>query len=150
MNRYTIQTPVDFVPLCNRLLEQSETTIIIALHGDLGAGKTTFVQQLGHALGVLEMITSPTFTILARYTTTHPQWQTLLHMDAYRLEEMSELKPLQFAALCAEPSTIFCVEWAERIAEALPSTTIHLTFTSLAEETRTAVVQSHDQWLATR
>lgn len=111
---------------------------IIALHGDLGAGKTTFVQELGKILGVTEQITSPTFTIMKGYETTDDTFNTLIHMDAYRLEDISELTPLRFSEILATPSTLFCIEWAEKIKASLPSNVINLTLEVLDENTRSA------------
>ncbi len=111
---------------------------IVALHGDLGAGKTTFVQTLGHLLGVAEQITSPTFTIMKVYETTNKTFTSLIHMDAYRLEDISELTPLRFSEILATPNTLFCIEWAERIDKALPAAVIHLTLEVVDENTRSA------------
>lgn len=116
----------------------NEGATIIALHGDLGAGKTTFVQMLGKALGVTEQITSPTFTIMKGYETTDADFEHLIHMDAYRLEDISELAPLRFSEILATPKTLFCIEWAERIKDALPSRVINLWLSTVDENTRSA------------
>lgn len=113
---------------------------ILALHGDLGAGKTTFVQALAHELGVREPVTSPTFVIRKDYSLAGA-WEYLLHIDAYRLDEPAELARLDFAEACAQPNTLICIEWAERVAELLPSDTTHLTL-SLNGDVRT-ITQHH-------
>lgn len=111
---------------------------VIALRGDLGAGKTTLVKALGAALGVSEHITSPTFTILKQYDTTNSDWEQLIHMDAYRIEDLNELGPLGFSELLKIPRTLFCIEWAEKIAEALPENRLELTLENTTDEkTRT-------------
>ena len=110
---------------------------VIALHGDLGAGKTTFVQTLGKVLGVTEQITSPTFTIMKGYETTNEIFTTLIHMDAYRIDETAELAPLRFSEILETPNTLFCIEWAEKISDALPSGVINLTLEVASENTRT-------------
>jgi tRNA threonylcarbamoyladenosine biosynthesis protein TsaE len=109
---------------------------VIALHGDLGAGKTTFVQSLGNVLGVTEQITSPTFTIMKGYETVSQDFEHLVHMDAYRIEELSELGPLRFADILATPKTLFCIEWAEKISEALPAEVLNISLTVASEDTR--------------
>ncbi len=117
---------------------QKEGATVIALHGDLGAGKTTFVQSLAHMLGVTEHVTSPTFTIMKGYETTSEVFQNLIHMDAYRIDDESELAPLRFNDILQAPGTLFCIEWAEKIAQALPANIIHLTLQVVDENTRTA------------
>jgi tRNA threonylcarbamoyladenosine biosynthesis protein TsaE len=116
---------------------QRQKSMVLALSGDLGAGKTTFVQALGQQLGVSDPITSPTFTILQRYQTTHEVFKTLYHLDVYRLESLDELRPLQFDLLVQEPQTLICIEWAENIAAALPEDTCYLTLTINPDESRT-------------
>lgn len=119
------------------LLATHSAPLLVALHGDLGAGKTSFTQVLAKQLGVSEAVTSPTFTILQRYDTTHPKFRTLYHLDVYRLESVAELAPLHVTELWAEPGALVVIEWAERIAEALPSDTLHLTFAINPDDTRT-------------
>jgi tRNA threonylcarbamoyladenosine biosynthesis protein TsaE len=109
----------------------SETAVVVALSGDLGAGKTTFVQQLAQILGISETVTSPTFVIMKSYITTDPIFQTLVHMDAYRIEDDTEMGPLNFKDVVAQPNTLICVEWAERISTFLPPRTIKIDLLSL-------------------
>ncbi|OGG85586.1 tRNA (adenosine(37)-N6)-threonylcarbamoyltransferase complex ATPase subunit type 1 TsaE [Candidatus Kaiserbacteria bacterium RIFOXYB1_FULL_46_14] len=102
--------------------------MVLALHGDLGAGKTTFVQILAKHLGVSESVTSPTFVIMKKYQTTDKQFSTLVHIDAYRLESADELTVLGFAEELSRGDTIICIEWAERVADLLPPSTQNLQF----------------------
>jgi tRNA threonylcarbamoyladenosine biosynthesis protein TsaE len=111
---------------------------VLALQGDLGAGKTTFVQALGTVLGVSEQITSPTFTIMKVYETTDETFTRLVHMDAYRIEDIAELPPLRFTDILATPKTLFCIEWPEKIAEALSSDILKLSLAIVDEFSRTA------------
>jgi tRNA threonylcarbamoyladenosine biosynthesis protein TsaE len=116
--------------------QKSDRAVVIALHGDLGAGKTTFVQTLARSLGIAETVTSPTFVIMKEYETTHATFAKLIHIDAYRIEDIDEMRPLGFFARLGELQTVICVEWAERIAELLPPTTISVTLTLETDETR--------------
>ncbi len=102
---------------------------VLSLHGDLGSGKTTFMQIFALLLGIIESVTSPTFTIMKSYSTGDIlTYKKLIHIDAYRIESIDEMKVLGFESLLAEKSTIIGIEWGERISELLPSGVINLTF----------------------
>lgn len=89
---------------------------MVALTGDLGAGKTAFVKAAARALGVREEVTSPTYTIIAEY----PGKPTLVHMDLYRLQDAEEFELLGVEEYL-EGEAVTMIEWAERAEEALPS-----------------------------
>ena len=108
---------------------------VLALHGDLGAGKTTFVQQLASLMGIAETVNSPTFVIMKSYE-AEGEMSRLVHIDAYRIDLIDEMIVLGFEEILAQKNTIICIEWAERITELLPANTKHLTF-DLVLETRT-------------
>lgn len=93
----------------------------LALHGNLGVGKTTFVQGLAHGLGIAEPVTSPTFNIF----TLHRGPIRLLHLDAYRLESARQVEDLLLADFLISPWCL-AVEWPEKIADWLPPDTLHL------------------------
>jgi tRNA threonylcarbamoyladenosine biosynthesis protein TsaE len=93
----------------------------LALHGNLGVGKTTFVQGLAQGLGIRDMVTSPTFNIF----TLHRGPVNLLHLDAYRLESTREVDDLLIDEFLLAPWCL-AVEWPEKIADWLPSSTLHL------------------------
>jgi tRNA threonylcarbamoyladenosine biosynthesis protein TsaE len=88
---------------------------VISLSGDLGAGKTVFVQGLGAALGVTARVTSPTFTIVHEYWGRYP----IIHIDVYRLDSFQEVLDLGFDELL-DPEAIMIVEWGEAVAPMLP------------------------------
>jgi tRNA threonylcarbamoyladenosine biosynthesis protein TsaE len=94
---------------------------ILALHGDLGAGKTTFVQGLARAFGIHEPVTSPTFTIF----TLHRGSRTLVHLDAYRLNDGRQLEALMLEDFLTPPWCL-AVEWPENIAGWLPADALQL------------------------
>ena len=103
-----------------------DSGMVVALSGDLGAGKTTFTQQIAEILGVTETVTSPTFVIMKSYQTTDTVFQTFVHIDAYRIENDTEMRPLGFDELITKPNSLICIEWAERISTFLPPRTIKL------------------------
>jgi tRNA threonylcarbamoyladenosine biosynthesis protein TsaE len=94
----------------------------LALHGDLGAGKTTFVQGLAHGFGIVEPVTSPTFTIFTLHRRTAG---TLVHLDAYRLDDPRQIEALMLDDFLVSPWCL-AVEWPEKIAAWLPDNAIHL------------------------
>ena len=101
---------------------------VIALSGPLGAGKTTFVQFLGSALGVKHRITSPTFTLMRLYDIPPAKSQTsclttLVHIDAYRLRSAQALVAIGALDYIGEPQTVTVIEWAEKVKSALPGKT---------------------------
>lgn len=116
---------------------------MIVLSGELGAGKTTFVQQLAAHLGVREPITSPTFTIMKQYPLVHEQFDTLVHIDAYRFEDESEAVPLRLGEIMQTPRTITCLEWPERIAAVVPQNAVRVQIEIAEGEKRTVTVKLH-------
>jgi len=110
---------------------------VLALQGNLGAGKTTFTKTLSRVLGVTEVVTSPTFVVMKRYKVEHANFDTLVHIDAYRIESESEMTPLRFAEVLNEPRTLVCLEWPEKISGLLPTTYHLLSFAVVDEKMRT-------------
>lgn len=137
-NLEELQTFVKKV-LANTTEASTTSASVLGLVGDLGVGKTAFTQLLARELGVSETVTSPTYLIMRSYATTHPGFDTLVHIDAYRIESLDELAPLRLAEVLAEPRTLVCIEWADRIKEALPSATRYFDFTLHPDGTRTIV-----------
>ncbi|MDP1820343.1 MAG: tRNA (adenosine(37)-N6)-threonylcarbamoyltransferase complex ATPase subunit type 1 TsaE [Acidimicrobiales bacterium] len=88
---------------------------VVVLAGDLGAGKTAFVQGFGRGLGVPDRITSPTFTLVHVYDGRLP----VHHLDVYRLDQLSEALDLGLAEMLDEPGVVL-VEWGDAITPVLP------------------------------
>lgn len=92
---------------------------VVCLYGELGAGKTRFVQGLAAGIGVdPSTVSSPTFVICHEYRGASLR---LAHIDAYRLHSVDELESIGWDELLAAPDTVIAIEWAARIAEALPA-----------------------------
>jgi tRNA threonylcarbamoyladenosine biosynthesis protein TsaE len=89
---------------------------LILLAGHMGAGKTTFAQGFGKALGVEERVTSPTFTLVRTYAARIP----VLHVDAYRLDSLQEVIDLGLHELLDE-GRVALIEWGDIIAPVLPA-----------------------------
>lgn len=105
----------------------------LALHGNLGAGKTTFVQGLARGFGITEPVTSPTFNL---YTLHRGPSRLLLHLDAYRLNSGREADDLLLDEFLTSPWCL-AVEWPEKIAEWLPPGTLHLDLALTADQRHT-------------
>ena len=124
--------------VCSVLPRKETGATVLALHGELGAGKTAFTQALGELLGVTDYITSPTFILMRRYDIpAHDFFTELIHIDAYRLEEAIEANVLRIDELLADVHNLLVIEWAERVADMLPDDTVHMSFTHTGDETRT-------------
>lgn len=96
--------------------------LVVYLHGDLGAGKTSFARALLQALGVGERVKSPTYSLIESYPLPG---RTAWHLDLYRIADPGELEWLGLEAL-AEPAALVLVEWPERGQGALPAADLRL------------------------
>ncbi|MDB5194703.1 MAG: hypothetical protein JWN50_717 [Parcubacteria group bacterium] len=142
---YTSKNPEETKELASRFIQgltARDRAVVIALIGDLGAGKTAFSQAIGEALGVRDPIQSPTFLIEKIYELHKAPWQHLVHIDAYRLESESELTALGWDAIIARPENLIIVEWADKIGGILPEGTIRVTMKHIDETTREIDIQS--------
>ena len=105
---------------------------LVCLQGDLGAGKTTFVQGLAQGWGSLDPVTSPTFIIVNMYR--RPDESQLFHLDTYRLESASEAEMLDLDDMLATGALV--IEWPERIENILPTDRLWINLEYIAEEQR--------------
>ena len=107
--------------------------ILLSLEGDLGCGKTVFVQGLAEGLSVPEAIyvTSPSYALIHEYPGRIP----LIHMDLYRIEDPDDVEDLGLYDIMEEDNVV-AIEWAERIQEALPPEGITLRFEMVNDDTR--------------
>ena len=134
---WTVETVEELKALAGELLgiwkqlKNKNGTLVIAISGDLGAGKTTFVQELAKILGVAETVNSPTFVIMKLYETPDSVFEKLVHIDAYRIEDSVEMQPLHFSQIISAESSLVCIEWAEKISDLLPVGTIRLELEAL-------------------
>ena len=124
--------------LAARLAAEMPAGTVLCLHGDLGAGKTCFVQGLAKALGVRRPVGSPTFTLINEYKGQKP----LAHIDVYRLRGAGDAFGLGLDDyLCHYPG-IVAIEWAERVAELLPEDCWHVRLEmGTSEDTRLVTVE---------
>ena len=111
---------------------------VIALHGDLGAGKTTFVQGFAKGLGITKQIISPTFIIMRTYDIGD---KNFYHVDLYRIEDEKDVEGLGLLEIIKDDSSIVVIEWPEKIENLLPDKRIDLFFQYLDEDKRIIVVE---------
>lgn len=117
-------------------LEEGERARVVALQGDLGAGKTTFTQEVGKILGVGERMQSPTFVIEKIYAIDFKNFKRLIHIDAYRLEKESELLHLGWEEIIKEKENLIFIEWPENVKNIIPKDAIKISFKFIDEMTR--------------
>jgi tRNA threonylcarbamoyladenosine biosynthesis protein TsaE len=119
---------------------------VLLLDGDLGAGKTTFTQGLARAMGVAEVVTSPTFTLVRTYPTSFGV--ELIHADVYRLDELSDIIALGLPEMI-ETGAVAAIEWGERAAPALGAEHlgVRFTLTDVEGERLVTLTPSGSRWL---
>jgi tRNA threonylcarbamoyladenosine biosynthesis protein TsaE len=125
-------------------MRAGERAVVVALEGELGAGKTTFTKAFARALGVKQKLTSPTFVIMRHYEiesriTNHEsrnKFKTLIHIDAYRLNNGNELKLLGIEEILKNPGNIILIEWSDRVEEILSAGVIKVHIDHIDENTR--------------
>ncbi len=113
---------------------------VVGLRGDLGSGKTTFLQAVARELGVEGRVTSPTFVIEQVYDLSNqqilPNKKRLVHYDCYRLKNAEDLQKLDWQKRVGDKENIIFLEWPEIVKEVLPADTIYLDFKFIDENTR--------------
>jgi len=109
----------------------------LALHGDLGVGKTTFVRGLARGLGITGDVTSPTFSIYTLYRGA----RTLVHLDAYRLESPEEIDDLLLEDFLVTPYCL-AIEWPEKIVSWVPKSALHLDLGITLDEKHTIALRN--------
>ncbi|HET6964647.1 MAG TPA: tRNA (adenosine(37)-N6)-threonylcarbamoyltransferase complex ATPase subunit type 1 TsaE [Acidimicrobiales bacterium] len=126
--------------LAGRLAAVLRPGDLILIEGDLGAGKTTFTQGMGRALGVAEAVTSPTFVLMNVYRTS--AGFDLVHVDVYRLDLLSEVVDLALPEML-EDGAVVVVEWGERAAAALPGDHLRIRIDAPDEGARSVTLDPH-------
>lgn len=137
-----IQTLADLQGEATRLvgtLAPREKATLVTLSGKLGAGKTAFTKTVAWALGVEEVVTSPTFVLEKIYQLGNEtsKFKRLIHIDAYRLEKGGELSALGFDELMRDAGNLVVLEWPENVADALPAPAVSIALVAHTDGSRT-------------
>lgn len=144
--------------LAKEILQQrpKARAVVIALSGELGSGKTTFLQGFAKGLGIKQRILSPTFVLMKRFAPlevngagkknkTHKPltgFGNFYHIDCYRVAEPKEILALGFKEIIANPQNIIAIEWADRIKSILPKDCLIIKFELLSKGKRCVKVSS--------
>jgi len=105
--------------------------LVFSLEGDLGGGKTTFLQGFAKGLGLKQKVLSPTFLIMKRFglkNSTIKQFSNFYHFDCYRIIKSKEVLSLGFKTIISDPNNIVAIEWADRIKKIIPQNAIWISF----------------------
>lgn len=119
---------------------------VIALIGEMGAGKTTFVQGFAKGLGIKDKIISPTFVLMRQHQVPNSDL-VLYHIDLYRLEGKINIEELGISDLFDDAKAIVLIEWAEKIKDLLPIDTTQIKITSLDKTSRQIMISSPEETL---
>ena len=137
-----IKDEESMIKLVELLVDYAYPNLVIALVGDLGAGKTTLTKGIGKALGVKRVINSPTFTIMKVYETTNEKIKKLYHLDVYRItnsEDDFELEEYFYL------DGLAVIEWAHIIQDMLPKNAWEIEIIDLGDDTRQVTIKASSE-----
>jgi len=146
--KYTTYSPAQTKNLAKRFaqgilkISLKKKAIVIALKGELGSGKTTFLQGFAKGLGIKQKILSPTFIIMRKFKicanscSNSCKFVNFYHIDCYRIKKPEEILFLGFEEIISNPKNIVVIEWAEKVNKLLPRESIILDFKIKGEKKR--------------
>lgn len=134
MKQYLTNSERETKDLAKKLAKQLNG--VIALTGELGAGKTIFTQGFAEGLGIKDKIISPTFVLIRQHKIPNTS-KTLFHIDLYRTENFKELG---LQEIMDNPNNIVLIEWAEKVKKILPKNTTYINIKSLSEDEREIII----------
>lgn len=107
--------------------KKNQHATVVGLSGDLGVGKTAFVQSVAKHLNIKNKITSPTFVIIKKYKIKNPEkHKFLFHLDAYRLKNEKELLHLGWDEIIKNKEHLVFIEWPENVPKVIPASARHI------------------------
>lgn len=139
MKQGTITTSFEETQEVGYDFAQKITGGVIALHGNLGSGKTTFVQGLAKGFGIKTRIISPTFIIMRTYDLGS---KNFYHVDLYRIESEKDIDGLGLIELMNDSESIVVIEWPDKIEHLLPEKRVDIYFESLEDDKREITINS--------
>ena len=127
---YTSKSPEELRPIAAALIEFHKDKRIFAFHGEMGAGKTTFIKAICQYLKVTDTVSSPTFAIVNEYFTELAE--SIYHFDLYRIKSWTEMLEIGYEDYFYSGN--YCLlEWPEKIVNLLPDETVHITISVSAD-----------------
>lgn len=141
MGRFETSTPEETAAIAASLAARMKGGEVLALIGDLGAGKTTFAQAFAAALGVEERVQSPTFIFMHEHRLAReggPRY--FVHADAYR-GGVPELRNIGIEEYFGRPDAVVLIEWADRVEAMLPPKTMTVRLAHLGGDRRSIAVE---------
>lgn len=129
MFTHITQSPYETVKLAGKVAQRIREGTIVCLEGNLGAGKTLFVQSMARTLGVQGEVTSPTFNLMNIYEGFCP----IVHFDLYRIQNEEELEEIGFYEYTDFPEGIVLIEWGEKFPDALPDDYVRIEIERIKE-----------------
>jgi len=117
-------------------LHLAKRAVVFGLRGDLGGGKTTFLQGFARGLGIKEKILSPTFIVMRRLEINNPHFNNFYHLDCYRIKRLKEISDLGLKEIMSDAKNIVAIEWAGIIKKILPKDCVMLEFEFMGKNKR--------------
>lgn len=119
---------------------KTKEATVIALEGELGAGKTVFVKGLAKAMKIKDKIKSPTFVLIKKYK-ANLNLKFLYHLDCYRLKDEKDLIQLDIKEILAEPHNLVAIEWSDRVKKILPKKHIKVHIDHISDKERKITIK---------
>jgi len=140
MKEYIVNNIDETNKVAEDLVSKLKGKSVIALSGNLGAGKTTFVKAIANKLGVEENVTSPTFVLMKLYNTKDEKIKKIIHVDCYRLDGKEDLYEIGLEDYLEYKDSLVVIEWADKIVN-LPDDIIKINIKIIGENKRNIKIE---------
>lgn len=140
LHRYITNSPEETTNLGIKLARERVGKKVFALTGDLGAGKTTFIQGFAKGLGIGEKVISPTFVFVRQYKIPDSKI-TFYHIDLYRADKDTDLSTLGLEEILSNKNSLVLLEWAEKYQRNLPRDCVYININYLSNNQREFIIR---------
>lgn len=152
---YLTKTSEETKKLAQNIAKTIKSGVFLAFYGNLGSGKTTFIQGLAEGLGIKRRFISPTFIIVRHYVIqiknqkpkikiTTQNLQSFYHIDLYRMDNVDDLLGIGLDEIIEDKNNIVAVEWAEKLGDMLPKKRIEFYFKYIDENSREIRIKNYE------